>query len=273
VITAALTGLLLMIWVMNVAPHDWRSLIISGWMVLFIVGAFIIFKTTKKYEPFAVYAGVGVAMLACATAAELDGSALVIAYTIESAMISLIAYNVLGDRKIGEYLTLLLIGPMALSLQSMDSYLWQNSVFNKDFFVLVVLALALLGLGAFYVEEEKKATTKTPNMMRALMLIVGSIYAYILIWLSLKAAITNDNVALMISLFIYTAVGLVTYFNGRVYGKKALGIYGGVVLGFVIARLLLIDVWNMPLSIRIITFFVIGILLMSTAFFGKKKQS
>jgi hypothetical protein len=39
----------------------------------------------------------------------------------------------------------------------------------------------------------------------------------------------------------------------------------------VVARLLLVDVWSMELSGRVITFFVIGALLMSTAFLTKRK--
>jgi uncharacterized membrane protein len=75
----------------------------------------------------------------------------------------------------------------------------------------------------------------------------------------------------MIALLVYTIVGLITYFFGRVHGKKELGLYGGTLLGCVIARLLLVDVWNMPLANRVVTFFVVGILLMSTAFFSRGK--
>jgi hypothetical protein len=42
-----------------------------------------------------------------------------------------------------------------------------------------------------------------------------------------------------------------------------------VVLGGVVLRLLLIDVWQMDLVGRIITFFVVGTLLLSTAFIKK----
>ena len=82
----------------------------------------------------------------------------------------------------------------------------------------------------------------------------------------------SDDNAVMVALFVYTVVGLIAHFFGRTHGIKALGVYGGVVLGFVIVRLFLVDVWNMVLAWRIVTFFVIGVLLMSTAFFGKKKQ-
>lgn len=74
----------------------------------------------------------------------------------------------------------------------------------------------------------------------------------------------NDDTAVMIALAIYTIAGIGAYFSGR-------RVYGGLLLGFVIARLLLVDVWRMELTGRIITFFLVGALLMSTAFLSRKK--
>lgn len=45
----------------------------------------------------------------------------------------------------------------------------------------------------------------------------------------------------------------------------------GGLLAFTVVHLLLIDVWNMDLTGRIITFFLVGALLMGTAFMSKKK--
>lgn len=271
-VTAAGNGLFLLAWIMTSAPEEWRSLIISAWMLAFVGGAFAAFVLTKKREPFYVYAGVGVAMLAAATAAELSGAALTIAYTIECAVVSFLAYLILRDRKIAERLGLLFVGPMVLSIQSMDPYKWGTTVLHQDFFVLAVLSLALLSLGMFFhslAAEEKDP----PKSLAPFYLIAGSIYAYILLWLSLHAYLQDDDLAVMIALVVYTITGLITHFIGRMYGMKMLGMYGGVLLGCVIARLFLVDVWKMELAGRIITFFLIGILLMSTAFIGRGKKS
>ena len=76
----------------------------------------------------------------------------------------------------------------------------------------------------------------------------------------------------MISLVIYTVVGLAAYFYGLTKGKRELRLYGGALVGFVVGRLLLTDVWRMELGARIVTFFLIGALLVSTAFLGRKKR-
>lgn len=271
-LTAAGNGLFLLAWIMTKAPDVWRSLIISAWMLAFVAGAFIVFTMTKKREPLYVYAGVGVAMLAAATAAELSGAALTIAFTVEVGMISCIAYALLHDRSLSERLCLLFIGPVALSFQSLESSAWSRGVLHEDFFVLLILAVILMGIGVFYARVSDQGKPHATPATSAL-LIVGSLYAFALLWLSLHAMFASEGFAVMIALLIYTIIGLVTYFFGRVHGKKGLGLYGGTLLGFVIARLLLVDIWDMPLTIRIITFFVVGILLMGTAFFGRGKAA
>lgn len=272
-VTAAGNGLFLLTWIVTAAQDEWKSLIIAAWMVVFAVGAFLIFRITRRRAPFYVYAGVGIAMLAAATSAELKGATLTIAYTIESGIIALIAYTVLRDIKIAKRISLLLIGPIILSISSITSRAWATSVIHKDFFVLLVLGLTLLGLGAFFLRRVKEIDDKEPQQLNAILLIVGSAYAYILLWLSLHAGLLNDNTAVMISLVVYTIIGLIAYFYGLTNEKKGLRLYGGALVGFVVGRLLLVDVWRMELAGRIVTFFLIGALLVSTAFLGRRKQN
>lgn len=272
-VTAAGNGLFLLSWIMIAAQDEWKSLIISAWMIVFAVGAFLIFRITQRREPFYVYAGVGITMLAAATSAELKGATLTIAYAIESGIILLIAYTILRDIKIAEKISLLLIGPVILSVDSITSRAWLTSVIHKDFFVLLILALILLGLGAFFLRRVKEIEDKEPKQLNAILLVVGSAYAYILLWLSLHAGLNNDNTAVMISLVVYTIIGLICYFYGLTNEKNGLRLYGGTLVGFVVGRLLLVDVWRMELAGRIVTFFLIGALLVSTAFLGRKKQN
>lgn len=271
-VAAAGNGIFLLFWIMVAAQDEWKSLIIAAWMVVFAIGSFLIFKITQRREPFYVYACVGIAMLAAATSAELKGATLTIAYTIESGIISLIAYLVLRDIKIAERASLLLVGPIILSIGSIVSRTWAKGVIHKDFFVLLVLGSMLLGLGLFFLRRIRGIGEKEPRQLNTILLVAGSIYLYELLWLSLHAGLRNDNTAVMISLAIYTVVGLISYFYGLTNERKGLRLYGGVLVGFVVGRLLLIDIWDMELAGRIITFFLIGALLVSTAFFGKKNK-
>lgn len=271
-ITAAGNGLFLLTWIMNVAQDEWKSLIISAWMIVFTVGAFLIFKITNRREPFYVYAGIGIAMLAAATSAELSGATLVIAYTIESGLIALITYLVLRDIKVAQSVSLLLVGPILMSASSINSPAWATSVFNKDFFVLLILGLTLFGLGLFFWLNVRQSQDKASRQFSFAWLITGSIYAYTILWLCLHAGLENESIATMISLVVYTIVGLLSYFFGLANRRNGLKIYGGILVGFVVVRLFLVDIWLMELAGRIVTFFLIGALLMSTAFLGKKNK-
>ena len=272
-ITAAGNGLLLLFWIVSSAPDHWKSMIISLWMVVFIFGAFFIFKATKKKEPFYVYAGVGIAMLATATAVELQGAALTIAYTVEAVSVVMIAYLLLKNLRISQKLILLLIPSVFLSIESLSAYGWRNEIPYVDFFVLLILGCAFLGLALFFRSLTLETKDKDLIKVNSILFVVGSFYIFALIWLTLKALLLVDDTAVMISLIIYTVVGLATNLTGRIKNIKGLLVYGGALLGLVVLRLFLVDVWRMEMSGRIITFFLIGALLMSTAFIGRKHSS
>lgn len=273
-ITAAGNGLFLLSWIMAVVAEQWRSLIIVAWLLVFTIGAFFVFRLTQRREGFYVNAGVGIVMLAAATSAELAGATLTIAYTIECGIITLITYLLLRKAEVVKRISLLFIGPVILSFPSIVSFYWQRGemIFNAHFFVLLVLGLTLLGLGTFFWGRFRQSGDQALGRLGSTLLIIGSVYAYVLLWLSLKAGLANDYTAVIISLVVYTMIGLIAYIYGLSIGRRGLTIYGGTLVGFVVGRLLLVDVWKMALSYRIITFFLIGALLISTAFLGKKKQ-
>ena len=102
-------------------------------------------------------------------------------------------------------------------------------------------------------------------------MVVGSFMAFALLWQALHAGLGNSGIATMIALSCYTVLGLITYIYGTRQGKKGMRVYGSVLIALVVGRLLLIEVWDMALTARIITFFVIGALLMSTVFIKRKE--
>ena len=274
-VVAGGNGLFLLLWIWVAVRPEWKSLIISAWMIVFALGAFIVYRISRRKEPFYINAAVAVALLAAATAAELHGAELTIAYAVESAAVMMVLYGVVRKAKAALGASFILLGPALLSLGSIAASSWSTSVFHKDFFVLFVMAAVLMFLGLFLgsrLKAEPDRDTSSGNHAAAFT-VIGSIYAYALLWLSLKAAFQNDDTAVMISLLIYTITGLAVYFFGLKYESGGLRVYGGLLLGFVVGRLLLVDVWRMELSGRIVTFFAVGALLLGTAFFGRKKKN
>src|SRR3989338_5278313 len=271
-ITAGGIGFFLLAWVMSSAPAEWQSLILVSWMIVFSAGAFFVFKTRVKRVPFFAYAAVSAMLLASATAIELDGAWLTIAYIIESACVSLVIYATLRDAKLALRSTLLLVGPAILSLWSINAEEWRYTVLHEHFFVLLLFGSVFFALGVFFGTRAEKEHA-TGQIGSALLLICGSIYYYALLWLSLHAGLQNNDTAVMIALAVYTIIGIICYFYQQAEEPNHIRVYGGVLLGLVVVRLLMVDVWNMALTGRIVTFFLIGILLMSTAFLWRKKSS
>jgi uncharacterized membrane protein len=265
-------GIVLLVWIINAVPEEWQSLIIATWMMVFAIGGFIVFRITKHPAPFLLYAGVATAMLAAATAVELQGASLTIAFIFEALAIPLIIYALLRDLRMTERAGLLLVVPAVMSIPSfVASEWWSGLVFHENFFVLLVMAVALIILGVFI--WRRRSESPTPLTIYPLFIVGGLVYAYILLWLSLHSAIEIEYVATIVSLVIYTLIGIVTYFYGKSKEVRLIRLHGGVLIGFVVGRLLLVDVWDMEMGWRIVMFFLVGVLLVATAFVGRKKKT
>ncbi len=267
--TALGTALFLVAWIFGVAPEESRSLLLVFWMLVFSVGAFLVYRTTEVRSPFYVYGATSIGLLAAATTAELDGAVLTIALTFEVAVLVFLATLLRLENSVVNTLSMLFIGPIMLSFESMGSRAWNTGVIHADFFNLLVLTLVLLIVGLFINERNKILGTLSIKAGEVLTTL-GATYALLLLWLVMHGLVRDDDTATMITLIMYTVIGLVAYYSGKVHGNNALRIGGGAILGFVVCRLLVIDVWKMELAGRIITFFVVGILLISTAFMGRK---
>ncbi|MDX1535979.1 MAG: DUF2339 domain-containing protein [Candidatus Spechtbacterales bacterium] len=344
ILTAGLNGLFILSWIIYAAEDEWKSLLIAGWMIIFSTGAFIVSKAMDRKEPFFVYAGISLAMLATATALELSGDALTIAYLFEALVIILLAHFITGSKKITYSLLPLLLPSIVLSMENVFGYPWGEGTINKDSAILLVFALVLAGLGYFLKNlgipnSENEALTDTyqkglgtlfvvgvgylsvisvaamassawrfgalhedlfvllafialivgiANLLKgkesledgdlkldsqgisAGLYIVSSVYAYILVWLVFHSELTGA-LPTMLSLVVYTIVGISVYVKGANKSNKFLMVYGGSLLALVVGRLLIVDLWDMETGGRVITFFLVGGLLMSTAFLGKGK--
>lgn len=265
-IAAGWNGVLLLAWIMTNVSQEWKSLVIVGWMAVFIVTAFIVFAITKRREPFFVYAGVGIMMLATATAVELHGIGMVIAFIIESATLPFIAYIIMRDKAIAERLSALTAGPAILALPSMMVN-WHAGIPFDHFFVLLLMSATLLLLGVFFMALPKDEGEE-PSQVPAVLLIAGSIFGYVLLWLSLHATMAETS-ATMLSLTVYAIIGFTTYAYGKKSDQKPISSYGTVLLTFVAGHLILIESFR---DGNIFIFFIVGAVLVATAFIGRKKH-
>lgn len=384
------TGLFITAWILSATDGFYESLQLGQWAAVFLLAAFTFLVLRQQRDAFYLFGSIGLTLLAVTTATVFDGNALALAYTIEAGFAVILVQQILKQPQITVKMTLVFIGPLLLSLQSLYSSAWQGSILHQDFFVLLVFTITVLLVGLFLRRIQRddfsSNLAQTGNALlsisalfgltllirsstvyfdssfttivfivavAALVLLLHSIYnnqlltarvsyvmglpafialasldsslwnlgvlhkdfyiplvfvfaaviiglfnkilnninktdesttvtrvlfytaavfGLVLVWLISHAVIVSEDIAITVALIIYTITGLSLYVYGRALDIKHYQYAGGIILGFVLARLLLVDVWRMDLLLRIITFFMVGILLMSTAFYGRKKK-
>lgn len=268
-VIGGLNGLFLMTWVLSTAPNEWQSLILAAWAVVYGAAGMMLFHATRRREAFYAFAGTGAMMIAAATAAELDGATLIIAYAIEAGIVSIFSYLATREVRVAERAGLLLLFPMFLSVGSFGMHGWQSHVLNIHFFVLFVLGSVLMALGLALREFDAGGKPGESHLYNG-AIVAGSIYFYGLLWNALHAGITSTDTASFIALIIYTVIGVWAYVQGKRSGTGSA--YGTFLLAAVLLRLFFVEVWAMSVAGRIAMFFGVGILLMSSVFMGRKKN-
>ncbi|MDC1205407.1 DUF2339 domain-containing protein [Candidatus Pacebacteria bacterium] len=263
--TAIGTAIYLIVWVQVAAGEQWQSLLYVVWAMVFSVGTFLVYRFTKNQIAFYLYGGTSIALIGAATAAELQGAVLTIAFILEIGVLLFVATFLRVETQILTRLSLLFAVPGLLSLESFIASSWGYGIFHNDFVVLLLMALALLVIGVFI--SSKQDDQSIPQIL----ITVSAVYIVSLVWLSFHALFTYD-VGTTLSLVVYTISGLTLFAYGKIHDVSSLRMGGAVLVALVIGRLLLVEVWNMSLGGKIITFFVIGILLMSTAFIRKSSK-
>jgi len=262
--SAAMNGLYLLGWITMFVPQGWQEVVASAIAIICMYGAVVIGKKPNLKEAIYIYAGMACVMIAAALAFALNGTALLIAYILEIAIITIVGTYISRDARTTGALSLLQALPLVASIGLLDRYISTSVIFNKDFAVFALLIAATAATG-IYLAKKPKANIA---IIRANAL-TGSIYALAMIPIILSKEFTSSST---MTLIIYTLIAIVTYIYGTDNNRNSFALFGKWLLGVTIGYLLLIEVWNFTMSQRIITFIGIGILLLSTTFIRRKKK-
>lgn len=256
-------GGLLLYWISSSAPEEWKSLVTAGAMLFLFSTAFILFKKTLLKEIIYVYGGVAFVFLAVATWFELDNKTLFfVIYTLEACASIAGVHAILRDPVLTRNLSILLVLPLVKGLESLDDWNWKEGIVHWHSLLVLLLSVASLSLGIYLKKNKESAGIA--------LLLVGMFYAVAWVWLASGALIVNDAMAVMTALTLYTITGLTLNIVGSLNDHLFARNTGAAFIGLVVLRLLAVDVWEMDITGKIITFFVIGSLLIGTAFISKK---
>jgi uncharacterized membrane protein len=261
------SGLYVTSWIYFGMVDYLQGLTFLAWAMVFATGAFLVFTRTQKTMPFYIYGAVAIGLLGAATAEFFSGPLLAIVYTLEVATLVLLTNRWVQKDSVTISATFLFVLPIILSAEHIVSQNWDDGFMHASAVVLLFVTNALLITGLMVVTHVSQARKSTG----ATLVTLGVVYLCLLVWL-VTHSVLADDFATTVSLFVYTLWGISAYVMGVSYNSKNLTLGGAVLIGVVIVRLLFVDVWQMALSGRIITFFVIGALLMSTAFLKKLRN-
>ncbi len=272
VVLAGFNSLLILAWVLEYVPEEWQVMTLSALALLSFFCVHFLLQNSKVARNISlIYGALAFLFVGVATGLQLDGEAMVIAFSLESFVAVLLVAVVLKDRKLAAYTGLLHLMPVLMAFKALDAFAWRSyeTLLNKDFFIVLVEIVSLFATYTLLRKmDDKKGKVFFLEMAQV---VVASIFSIGLLWQSLHVLIETDSVARGVALVILTIIGVSIFFYSLSEDKRNLHIASAMLLGAVVLRLLFVEVWEMSLVARVVTFLAVGILLIITAFISKRK--
>ena len=274
--TAVLLGVFITAWITCVAPQEWQSLLLVVWIVIFSAASYWLFRRAANPQFFYIYSSVSGLLLVAATAVQFSGPVLTLAFIAEAGLLPLITWRILREVRKTANTALFTLLPLFLSFNSLAHSRWPEGViFHSHFFVVLAMSVVLGGL-AYFLSRIKRHSTEPVVGMDAIIAVGSGIAVYYvghLVWRTLHAALLNDDLATTLSLSLFMLSGIAGYFMGHRREMKILQIYGSLIIGWVSFRLIFIDMPHMEVGGKVVTFFILGALLLGTAFLERRKKT
>lgn len=271
-----INSLLALMWIYILIPgSDGRALMCVCVAVAASIGAFIAYQKTRLQGPVAVHTLSSVAFIVAATAFALDGPLFRLAIMMEATS-ALILWRYFFGVEAVQKVAWISVAPIFLGALSLFEYAtdvsvfgsYSSELFDENFVVVITAALLLIFYGRLCRDsnrfEGKDATTSQ------FFTISGSALALTFFWFFAERLMPGDT-GTMLALFVYTIIGLILYISGKLWIREIWKAPGAALLAFVVGHLLLIDIGGMDTIGRIVTFTLIGLLLISTSFIHKKE--
>lgn len=273
----AVNSLVILAWIHTLVPTaDGRALFCV--LVAFVasVGAFITYRNTGLKEPVAIHSLSAAAFIVAATAYALDESMFRLAIMLEASAV-IIGWRMLFGAEASRKAALVSVVPIAIGIISLAEYAGRTASFMggeppvlDSNFALVAVAIALFASYGYVFRGSEHPENGSMTLSRFFSA-AAALMALVLFW-SFAQRLMPGDAGTMLSLFVYTSIGLVLYVAGRIGVRAERKVPGALLLAFVVGHLLLVDIGRMDTVGRIVTFTLVGLLLISTAFIRKKDQ-
>lgn len=269
-ITALLLGFLVWMWIAMFSAAELHVWLLVSAALLFAGTSYGIFMMTARALPTLVYGGVSIALLAIATALQFDGPVLVTALAVEAAVGAIVALMVMRD-KMSALVGTIVVATYAIPVMMSLHYIPFGARDIDALFAVFMITVTALAIAAVALRVAER-TSSIATVIGRLFIYGGGVYAVVLVWLAAHFFISSTDVAVFTALFMYTVTGVLFYVIGSRQQSRQCMTVGSILFAIVIARVLFVEFWEMDMIMRIITSFVLGVLLISTAFLRSSQR-
>lgn len=284
VLFISMTGLFFLMWMLVGSSGYMRYIGLFLGSAFFTLFGIFMARFVASWHSFGASVAVSAVLFTSGSMFAWEGNTLATALIIQMSFFVTMLLVVLRNREthfdLIRFSTFFLVmAPILLSLPAfvkLFGYTPLDSTFLVDstnpavgnvetiaIFFLVFVALSFL---AYYTRNSNDARNQELPVAFGW---ISSAYALALFWHFLHVLIHNAYAANMVFLITLTVIGLIFYLLGSVKNKMSTTI-AFILFGVVLSRLLLVEIWTMSVFFRIITFFVIGVLFVSTVFLKKR---
>lgn len=275
IISASLNAAMISTFVIYIMNQEWHAMVLAGIALSFSAAAFVIYKAIKRPEPFVVYSGISGVIFAYVTYILLDENikALAGAYTVEVLMISLVTYVLSRKLNVASNLLWLLVIPLCLIQNSIWKVIDNMNVSYGDYILIIFYIVTTTALTLYYRKEIKTKNIENGKIPFIYNLIwsISMLQVLAIIWGICQIIFGGRGAGVTMALIVYAIIGVPMYVVGKNREMKVLRVSGGILVGLTTLWLMFILI-SMGAIFRIAGFIIIGIIMLSSAFFLKKKN-
>jgi hypothetical protein len=271
-------GLSFFVWMRMVVPEELYGISYVAGALVFILGSYAANVFSRLPQAVIMYGAVSFGLLLAATAEFFSGEVFAIALVAEIGAIVSAAYVLYGKQfpRYGNLLSILLLWPIVVSFESLELLLWASNrplvsmSALPDFFVIIVF-VAIFALLALAVSRFTNAS-ENERTLSSLFALISMGYGMVVIWSYFHIVFSDYHIASMLSLIVFAVLGAGMYIIGKTNNHIRLYQFGSILLVLVLLRFFLVEFWNMDMIAKIGTAFVVGGILIGTAFLSGKKN-
>ncbi|MGL4757891.1 MAG: hypothetical protein ACRCXZ_01020, partial [Patescibacteria group bacterium] len=193
---------------------------------------------------------------------------------------SLLFFYLFEDKRIAHASSFLHIIPSAFALESLVAIMDNN---NKHSIIVNLLFILVGYLTQGYINTNKfKIRTSTNDLYSITPIIFSNLamaLGFRIIWQIITEYIPlvsgfESGASIIVCLIIFTVFGITMVFNKKLKSDFIpYEIWGYILIGFVLLRLILVDIWTWNTILRVIAFACVGLILLFTAFLKNRKNN